>query len=124
VAAVQDPTTGLWWQVLDAGGREKNYLEASASAMFVYALSKGVKNGWLDKAKLGPVAARGWKGVLDRFVEVDPHGQVNVSGICKVAGLGGNPYRDGSYDYYTSTEVVTNDPKGVGAFILAGLEQG
>jgi hypothetical protein len=41
---------------------------------------------------------------------------------CKVAGLGGNPYRDGSYAYYTSTEVVQNDPKGVGAFLLAAVE--
>jgi unsaturated rhamnogalacturonyl hydrolase len=123
LAARQDREAGVWWQVMDAPGRDRNYLEASASAMFVYALSKGVRNGWLDEQRLAPVAARGYQGILDRFVEVDAAGQVNVKSICKVAGLGGNPYRDGSYAYYTSTEVVTNDPKGVGAFILASAEQ-
>ena len=36
--------------------------------------------------------------------------------------LGGNPYRDGSYQYYLSEKVVTNDPKGVGAFLMASNE--
>ena len=39
-----------------------------------------------------------------------------------MAGLGGNPYRDGSYEYYLSEKVVTNDPKGVGALLLAATE--
>lgn len=39
-----------------------------------------------------------------------------------VAGLGGNPYRDGSYEYYVKEPVRNNDPKGVGPFILASLE--
>jgi unsaturated rhamnogalacturonyl hydrolase len=124
IAAVQDRSTGVWWQVLDAAGRDKNFPEASASAMFVYALSKGVRNGWLDKKKFEPVAARGYEGLLRQFVALDERGQVTVKGICKVAGLGGKPYRDGSYAYYTSTEIVANDPKGVGAFILASAERG
>jgi len=123
LGAFQDPKSGVWWQVVDAAGRAGNYPEASASAMFVYALSKGVRNGWLDEKRFGPIAARGYRGILDRFVEVDADGQVNVKSICKVAGLGGNPYRDGSYAYYTSTEIATNDPKGVGAFILASVER-
>ena len=90
--------------------------------MFAYALAKGVRNGWLDRHKFGPVADRGYRGLVDQFVEVDDRDYVNVTGVCKVAGLGGDPYRDGSYDYYTSTDVVANDPKGVGAFILASVE--
>jgi unsaturated rhamnogalacturonyl hydrolase len=123
VAGAQDARAGVWWQVVDAAGRDGNYLEASASAMFVYALSKGLASGWLDDKKLGPVAARGWDGILDSFVSVAPDGQVDVRSICKVAGLGGDPYRDGSYRYYTTTEVVSNDPKGVGAFLLASAER-
>ncbi|HEV8247918.1 MAG TPA: glycoside hydrolase family 88 protein, partial [Polyangiaceae bacterium] len=122
IAAAQDPMKSVWWQVLDAPKRPKNYLEASASSMFVYALAKGVKNGWLDRAKYGPVATRGYRGIVSEFVEVDAKGRLDLKKVCKVAGLGGNPYRDGSYDYYTSTEVVSNDPKGVGAFILASVE--
>ena len=112
----------MWWQVLDAGGRPRNFKEASATAMFVYALAKGDNNGWLDAKKFAPVAARGYSGMVKEFVVTDDVGGVHVTGICKVAGLGGNPYRDGSYDYYVGTEVVADDPKGVGAFILASAE--
>ena len=119
VARVQDPATGVWWQVLDAPRAGPNYEEASASAMFVYALSKGVKNGWLARGTYGPVADTGWRGLVERFVTVEGGGLVDVRQICKVAGLGGKPYRDGSLAYYTSTEIATNDLKGVGPFILA-----
>jgi unsaturated rhamnogalacturonyl hydrolase len=121
IAAVQDAATGVWWQVLDAGGRERNYREASASAMFVYALAKAVQRGWLDHRTFEPIALRGYRGIVDQFVEIDGQGYVNLKNVCKVAGLGGSPYRDGSYAYYTSTEVVPNDPKGIGAFLLASL---
>jgi len=123
IASVQDPTAGVWWQVLDAGPRENNYREASASAMFVYALSKAVNHRWIDADTYGPVAERGYRGILDQFVRIDDRGLFQLNGVCKVAGLGGNPYRDGTYAYYTSTEVVSNDPKGVGAFLLASVER-
>ncbi len=122
ITSVQDPMKGVWWQVLDAPKRPKNYLEASASSMFVYALAKATRNGWLDAAKYGPAAKRGYRGILSEFVDVNEKGTLELKKVCKVAGLGGNPYRDGSYEYYTSTEVVSNDPKGVGAFILASSE--
>ena len=122
IARVQDRATGVWWQVLDQPGRPGNYREASASSMFVYALSKAVRSGWLDKAVYGKVASHGYQGLLQEFVERDANGHVDLKNVCKVAGLGGNPYRDGSYAYYTSTEVVSNDPKGVGAFLLAAAE--
>jgi len=47
----QDPSTGVWWQVTDAGGRTGNYLEASGSSMFVYALAKGMNKGYLPREK-------------------------------------------------------------------------
>jgi rhamnogalacturonyl hydrolase YesR len=123
VAAVQDPERGVWWQVLDKPGAPRNYREASATAMLVYALSKGVRKGWLDAAQFGPVAERGYAGLLKEFAGIDAQGNVELRGVCKVAGLGGNPYRDGSYDYYVSTDVASNDPKGLGAFILASVER-
>jgi len=121
VETYQDKKSGAWYQVLDKGGKEGNYLEASASCMFVYALAKGVREGYLPKKYLS-VAKSGYKGIIRRFVETDANGQVSLSGICAVAGLGGNPYRDGSYQYYISEKPVTNDPKGVGVFILASVE--
>jgi unsaturated rhamnogalacturonyl hydrolase len=122
IARVQDRATSVWWQVLDQPERLGNYREASASSMFVYALSKAVRRGWLDKAVYGKVAARGYQGLLQEFVELRADGYLDLKNVCKVAGLGGSPYRDGSYAYYTSTEVVKNDPKGVGAFLLAAVE--
>jgi unsaturated rhamnogalacturonyl hydrolase len=124
IVDTQDKATGVWWQVLDAGERPRNFREASASAMFVYALTKGERQGWLNAKQFAPVAARGYAGIVKQFVVTDDTGAVHLTGICKVAGLGGTPYRDGSYDYYVGTEVVADDPKGVGAFILASAERG
>jgi unsaturated rhamnogalacturonyl hydrolase len=121
VQKYQDPASGVWYQVLDKGGKKGNYLEASASCMFVYALAKGVREGYLP-AKYQAVAQKGFNGILKEFVTTDADGQTNLNKVCSVAGLGGNPYRDGSYEYYLSEKVVTNDPKGVGAFIQAAVE--
>lgn len=125
VLKVQDQTTGLWYQVLDQGGREGNYHEASASAMFVYAIAKAVRKGYLAKEYL-TAARKGYDGIIKNLIKVDDQGLVNLTQICSVAGLGRvlptAPYRDGSFEYYISEPVVTNDPKGVGAFILASIE--
>jgi unsaturated rhamnogalacturonyl hydrolase len=121
VEKYQEPKSGLWYEVLDKGGETGNYLEASASSMFVYALAKGVRQGYLPASYL-KVAEKGFQGISARFIETESNGQVNLKGTVSVAGLGGNPYRDGSYRYYLSEKVVTNDPKGVGAFLLASSE--
>ena len=89
--------------------------------MFVYGMVKGARKGYIATEYLD-VAERGYAGILEHFVEVDDQDMVNLNQICSVAGLGGNPYRDGSYEYYISEKVVTNDYKGVGPFILASVE--
>jgi unsaturated rhamnogalacturonyl hydrolase len=123
VARVQDPVSGVWWQVLDQPSRAKNYLEASGSAMFTYALAKGARMGYLAPS-YRLIAERAFDGMLATFVTAGADGLVSINGICKVAGLGGNPPRDGSYEYYVSEPVVSDDFKGVGAFILAANELG
>ncbi len=121
VAKYQDPRTGLWYQVLDKGTEKGNYFESSAACMFVYALTKGARNGYLASKYL-QVAEKGYRGILKEFVKTDANGQLNLERTVSVNGLGGNPYRDGSYEYYLSEKVVTNDPKGIGALILAATE--
>ena len=121
VAKYQDPGSGLWYQVLDRGADKGNYLESSAACMFVYALAKAVRNGYVPASYM-KVAERGYQGILKQFVKYDANGRLNLEGTVSVAGLGGNPYRDGSYEYYLSEKVVTNDPKGIGAFLLAATE--
>jgi unsaturated rhamnogalacturonyl hydrolase len=123
VARVQDPISGVWYQVLDQGDRPGNYLESSASGMFVYAMAKGVRNGYLGEEYLA-VARRGYDGILTEFVTVDDQGLVNLNGICAVAGLGGKPYRDGSFEYYIGEPVIANEYKGIGPFIMASVEMG
>jgi unsaturated rhamnogalacturonyl hydrolase len=118
---VQDGKTGLWYQILDLPDREGNYLEASASAMFVYALAKGVREGYLPQDYLAS-ARFGFQGLLQHLIKIDSQGYLTLEKICAVGGLGGQPYRDGSFEYYVSERVVSNDPKGVGPFILAALE--
>ncbi|WP_200978976.1 glycoside hydrolase family 105 protein [Echinicola sp. 20G] len=117
----QDEQTGLWYQVIDQGAREGNYLEASASSMFVYALAKGVNKGYLDKV-FKQIAEKGFEGIVTELIKVKEDGEVSLTQVCAVAGLGGNPYRDGTYAYYVNEKIRINDPKGVGPFILAALE--
>jgi unsaturated rhamnogalacturonyl hydrolase len=118
---VQDEATGLWYQILDLPDRKGNYLEASASTMFVYAFAKAVRNGYLTQDYL-LTTRRGYHGLLQNLIKVDAQGLLTLEGVCSVAGLGGEPYRDGSFEYYVSEKVTPNDPKGVGPFILAALE--
>jgi unsaturated rhamnogalacturonyl hydrolase len=121
----QDARTGLWWQVMDQGGRAGNYQEATASAMFVYALAKGANRGYLSPT-FRAAAEQGYAGIVSRLIQADGDGKWSLTQCCSVAGLGfknaAGRDRDGSFDYYVAEPVVSNDLKGVGPFILAGLE--
>jgi len=121
VVRYQDPQTGLWYQVLDKPHAPGNYFESSASCMFTYALQKGVRLGYLPP-EYAQNSARAWQGILSHFVKTNPDGTISLTGTVKAIGLGGNPYHDGSYSYYVHSPVVSNDPKGVGAFLLAATE--
>ncbi|MES2438780.1 MAG: glycoside hydrolase family 88 protein [Verrucomicrobiota bacterium] len=117
----QDPATGLWWQVLDQGNRQGNYLEATASAMFSYSLLKAVNDGLLPRDYLKPAQA-GYAGIIHHLIRLGGTGDVNLTKCCQVAGLGQPDKRDGTYAYYISEPIVENDLKGVGPFIRAGIE--
>ena len=121
LSEIQDPATGGWYQVPDQSGAEGNYIETSCTAMFAYSIFKGVRMGYLD-GKYLDIAEKAYQGLLDNFIVTNPDGTVTMKNICGVAGLGGNPYRDGSYEYYIGEVIRDNDPKGVGPFILASLE--
>ncbi|MBX7186443.1 MAG: glycoside hydrolase family 88 protein [Vicinamibacteria bacterium] len=125
VVKVQDPKTGVFWQVLDKPGRDGNYLESSASAMFAYAFLKGSRLGYLDR-KYAAAGKSIYAGVVKEFVTTDEKGIMSIHKGCSVAGLGGDPnsgtWRSGTFDYYVKEPVRSNDPKAVGPFILASLE--
>jgi unsaturated rhamnogalacturonyl hydrolase len=118
----QDAESGLWWQVMDQGKREGNYLEATASSMFAYALAKAMNHGYLPR-DYQAATVKGYHGIVNKLIRKDDDGRISLTKCCSVAGLGsmGKP-RDGSFAYYVSEPIVDNDLKGVGPFILAGLE--
>jgi unsaturated rhamnogalacturonyl hydrolase len=89
--------------------------------MFAYAFAKGVRRHLLPADFLAP-AVRAFRGLLEHQVRLNADGTASLEGTCAVAGLGGHPYRDGSYNYYVGERPLTDDPKGVGSFILAALE--
>lgn len=117
----QDPKTGLWFDIVDKPTAKGNYTEASVSAMFVNTLAKGVRLALLPE-EYSAVAKRGYDAMVKQFVQKDNQGQTNFTGTVSVSGLGGEPYRDGSYAYYMSEKVVNNDAKGLGAFLLSSNE--
>jgi len=117
----QDKKTGLWYQVMDMPHAKGNYLESSCSAMFIYTLLKGIRMGYLPE-HFKKMALKAYKGYLKNFIEVDSKGLVTVTHACSVAGLGGKPYRSGSFEYYIGEKQRDNDPKAVGPFIKASLE--
>ncbi len=120
IVKVQDPETGLWYQVLDQPQREGNYLEGSVSSMFSYALLKAVKKGYIDNSYLEN-AFRAYEGIISNLIRTEKNGMITITPVCAVAGLGGNPYRDGSYEYYINERRRDNDPKATGPFIMAGI---
>jgi len=121
IARIQNKSNGLWYQVLDKASEKGNYPEASASSMFVYTLAKGSRLNYIDK-KYQKIAVKGFEGMKKTFLERGSDGLLHLNGTVMVSGLGGKPYRDGSYEYYLSEPVIQDDPKGMGAFILAANE--
>lgn len=120
VSKYQDKS-GLWYQVPNLPTKKGNYLEASGSSMLVYALAKGVHKGYLP-AKFESVANNGFNGLISKLIKVDKDGTIHITQVCASAGLGGNPYRDGSFDYYINEKITTDNSHGLGAFLLASIE--
>ncbi len=112
---------GIWYQIVDLEERKGNYQEASASAMFMYAIAKAVNKGYIDK-RYHKVATDAYDGIMKKLIKIDRDGTVNITQCCMVAGLGGNPYRDGSFEYYISEPIRDNDPKAIGPFIMGCIE--
>jgi len=138
----QDKKTGTWYQVMDAPGREGNYLESTCTAMFAYVLLKAYNKGYLG-TKYRDAGVKAYKGIINNMIRVNEDKTISLTNCCSVAGLGPaatpeveaamkkvnpkgsvkeNRRRDGGYQYYLSEPIRDNDAKGVGPFIWASLE--
>lgn len=117
-----DPETGMYLQVVDQKGREGNYPETSGSAMIACAMLKGARLGVLDEG-FRELGKKTFEGIQNRFLKIRD-GMVGLENICLVAGLGpeNNRRRDGSYEYYISEPVVSDDAKGAAPFVLCYTE--
>ncbi len=122
VVKYMDPETGMYMQVIDQGNREGNYPETSGSAMMAYAMLKGARLGVLDSG-YGVRGRKTFKGITEGFLAVR-EGMPELTNICLVAGLGpeNNRRRDGTYEYYISEPVVSNDAKGAAPYVMAYTE--
>jgi unsaturated rhamnogalacturonyl hydrolase len=117
----QDAKEGVWWQITDKANQQLNYLESSSSAMFLYALSKAVNKKYIG-IKFKPAITKAYNGIIKNFVRVDKAGSVHYLQAVAGAGLGGTPYRDGSYSYYVNEPKRDDDLKAIGPFIQACIE--
>jgi len=118
---VMDSDSKLWYQVPDMGGEDGNYLEASGSLMFIYVFAKAAHKGYIPEKYL-ELAEKPFMSAKEEFIVNGEDGYPKLINTCGGCGLGGNPYRDGSYEYYINEKRVDNDPKGLAPFILAAIE--
>lgn len=112
---------GLWYQVIDQPDREGNFPEASVTAQCMYAYAKAVNKGYID-AEYRSVAEKALKGISDKLLIRNVDGTLTLTRCCQVGGLGGKPYRDGSFEYYIGEKMRDNDAKATGPFIMGCLE--
>lgn len=116
----QDEKTGMWYQVVNRGGISPNYLETSGSAIFAYAIMKSVRIGILEPAYFA-YGRKAFDGICHTYLS-EENGQLQLDGICLVAGLGNKENREGTFEYYMREPVVKNEAKGVAPLILAYIE--
>lgn len=117
----QDEKSGLWYQVVDKADKDGNYAEASVSSMMMYFYAKSSNKGYLPK-KYKKAAIKAFKGLKKELIVNNEDGTISLTKCCAVAGLGGEPYRDGSYEYYINEKIRDNDGKATGPFIMGCIE--
>lgn len=114
---------GLWYQVLDCPTREGNFPEASVTAQFMYAYAKAVNKGYIAPS-YRQYAEKAFEGIRRKLLGENADGTLTLTRCCAVGGLGGNPYRDGSFEYYIGERMRDNDSKATGPYIMGCLELG
>ena len=112
---LQDRRTGLWRQ-LPLHVRDKaNFLESSGTAMFGYALAKGVRIGVLPADCL-KTAQKAYDGLVKHCLLDAGTPQVRLGRICAGTCIGDKEY------YYARSQVDRGETYAVGAFLLLANE--
>ena len=117
----RDADKKLWYQIVDQGDREGNYIETSSSLMIIYSLAKGANKNYLPQLYFD-AAKESFDSLKVNYIIADEKGFLSLQNTVSVGGLGGDPYRDGSFEYYLSEPIRVNDFKGYGPLLLASTE--
>ncbi len=112
----RDEKTGMWYQVVDKGALEGNWIETSCSCLFLYAICLAVELGAIERTEIEAIAKKSFNGIADSLNYGDD-GYVGVRGVCIGTGVG-----DGSFEHYIARPTVENDLHGVGAFLLMACQ--
>jgi unsaturated rhamnogalacturonyl hydrolase len=123
IQATQDPTTHLWYQVVNKGGSPGNYIETSGSAMFIYAIKTAVDSGWINSSFL-PVAKNGWIG-LQAKISTLSDGTPKINDFAPAMGVLTGSSNDSATAYTAYVNTASVDcptavhPHGYAAVLMA-----
>ena len=121
ISIYQDKESGVWHQIVNKGGMKGNYLEASGSTMFAYAMAKSINKKYIPTS-YKETLQKAYKGIQKEFITTDEKGLPHIHHSCSGAGLGGIPYRSGKYEYYVNEPQRSDDLKTIGPLISLFLE--
>lgn len=113
VVHYQDAASGLWFELIDQPSLKGNWTETSSSSMFTYSLHVAVKRGYVPRSYLA-AARKGYQGVLGRLT-ADANGLTDLADIVVGTNVG-------DLQWYLDRPRKTNDPHGLGAFLLMNEE--
>jgi unsaturated rhamnogalacturonyl hydrolase len=116
----QDQKTGLWYQVINKGKEEDNWIETSSSSMFCYAFAKGFNKKLLDKS-YHDASEKAFSSIIGKYIYVDASGDIHLDQGVKVGSLNIKNSK-GDYPYYITSERRLDDYKGLAALLYSSIE--
>lgn len=99
---------GFWLQLLD---RPDSREEVSGTAIFVMAIARGIRLGWLNSKKYMPYALKGWKALETQVGEDGTVYNICYGTMCSE-----------DEEYYRKRPFYENDTHGLFAVLFAGIE--
>ncbi len=107
--------SGMWRQLVD---HPESYEETSGTGMFVFAMARGVRAGWLDEKTYKAPALKAWIALASKLNDKGEVMDVCV-GTNKAAQDNGVKAGGSMLDYYLNRPKATGDFHGQAGFIWA-----
>lgn len=112
----QDSKTGMWYQVVDRIDADDNWVESSATCLFVYSYAKALRIGVVQGGEYEDVLKKAYNGIIERLY-FDEKDNLIIDNICV-----GTCIDEGTYEHYINRDKINNDLHGSGAFVLMCAE--